>query len=476
MAECLDEQAHRVFSRLSPAYVGFQVVEMPSSWRDDKPGLYTFGLFERELGPGELQRFFMAAAELGLPNPRPLSASLLELASLFHPLLFASFANGKGLARGCGDVAGFVRDLRRLRLVRQPRSSLPVTSARYHLQSLLFLSGCTLSAAIVQERFSPGTINSKLDRLWQAGQQAIRLDYEDLKGLDLQRFVLECAQQEDAPSLERLIAIKRIYGAALGCLATGLAAAPHRLRRDEMSAKDEERFGFVGQLQERLGSNLEGVFVYGSAVTSQSFADYDLILVVGDAEKALRHLAGTHPSYRGLQLNLSVYGRDDFFDFQLMSGDNLNHNARCIYGEAEVPIKPTNDLMLRNFSFAFIRLRQLLGMAGYLAGAGRHGGLDGKDSLYHYFIKIPMHIMKGVRSVAKEPIAKESLNAWIAEALGYDFEEQLALCERGQLSAAITNAYLGTQGVIAHLNERYGVFEPTPAEVAREEDAWRIGV
>ena len=50
--------------------------------------------------------------------------------------------------RGCGDAAG-------LRV--------------FWLQSVVFLAAVTLSAAIVQGRWSRGTIESKFDRLWQAG-------------------------------------------------------------------------------------------------------------------------------------------------------------------------------------------------------------------------------------------------------------------------------------------------------------------
>src|SRR5215471_16869995 len=94
-------------------------------------------------------------------------------------------------------------------------------------------------------------------------------------------------------------------------------------------------------------------------------------------------------------LSMSVYDNEDFIAFQTMSGDNLDHNARCIYGETEIPIKPPTDLMIRNFSFAFIRLRQLLGMAGYLSSEKCHSGIQNQTNLYEYFIKIPMHIMKG---------------------------------------------------------------------------------
>jgi hypothetical protein len=126
--------------------------------------------------------------------------------------------------------------------------------------------------------------------------------------------------------------------------------------------------------------------------------------------------------------------------------------------------------MLRNFSFAFVRLRQLLGMAGYLAKHKVHPDIEATSNLYEYLIKIPMHIMKGVRSVAYEPVGKEFLSSWIRDELGYDLADQLALVKTGRADEAIANAYLATQGVITQLNEQYRLYEAVPRH---EADLWR---
>jgi hypothetical protein len=126
--------------------------------------------------------------------------------------------------------------------------------------------------------------------------------------------------------------------------------------------------------------------------------------------------------------------------------------------------------MLRNFSFAFVRSRQLLGMASYLAKHHSHPDLESQSNLYEYLVKIPMHIMKGVRSVAGEPVAKEYLNTWIANELGYDIGKQRRLVAAGLAREAIANAYLATQAVIVHLNDRYRIFATGPRA---EADLWR---
>ena len=193
-------------------------------------------------------------------------------------------------------------------------------------------------------------------------------------------------------------------------------------------------------------------------MTSTEFSDYDLILVVRDSGRALRLLAGLHPIYAGRELNLSVYDDSDFISFQSCSGDNLDHAALCISGGTTVPVKPTKDLLFRNFSFAFIRLRQLLGMAAYLSKVGIHAD-SSTTSLYNYFVKIPMHIVKGVRGAMRQPIAKEAIGESMRAALGYDFVEATRMCANGQTWRAIADAYHATHATIHNLNAEFGAFE-----------------
>jgi hypothetical protein len=460
------DKCERIFSRLTPNYEGFQIVLMPPTWRDEAPVLFTFVLFKKNLNRTELRNFFQKAVQLELPNPRPFSAPFLELASLFHPLLFRSFVSGVGRLYTSKDLSGFLSNLHGTLLTRKAESTLGIATNRYYLQSLLFLSGCTLSAAIIQNRYSEGTILSKLNRLWQAAQYAKRFGYRKLNALDLESFVVECSDNSSTPDYMRLLAIKKMYGNALSSITHGLVVERRFIKQDDLSFEDRDKFGFLKDLHELLGNNLQAVFAYGSSITSRSFSDYDLIVCVQNSAEAFSTLGGKCPNYRGKEINISIYDVEDFMDFQSASGDNLDNNARCLLGEIEVPIKPLNDLMIRNFSFAFIRLRQLLGMAGYLAQEGIHYGLDGKRSLYQYFLKIPMHIMKGVRSVLKEPIAKEYLNAWSANKLGYDYKEQIALCENGKTWEAVANAYFATQAAISHLNNCYKVFKTVPVDAS----------
>jgi hypothetical protein len=453
-----DEALGSAFERVSDHYVGLQLVKMPATWKEAEPACFTFVIFERELNREQLHLFFDLSVKLQLTNPRPISRRLLELASLFHPLFYSSFKLRRGLAGQQGKLGSFADRLNPYSLKTGSDSGAACATTLFYLQSLLFLAGCTLSAAVVQNRFSSGTIESKLNRLWQAAQYARRFDYSRFNALNIEEFVIKNSAHDGGP-VAQLIEIKRAYGKALVSLSDSVVFELRSVRQENLSQADKSRFGFVPDLRQMLGKNLQCILVYGSSVTSVDFHDFDLILVVRDSASALEKLTGVNPSYGGKEINLSVYDSDDFSAFQSMSGDNLNHNARCLFGETEIPVKPHAQLMLRNFSFAYIRLRQLLGMAGFLAHQKVHGGLQDQTNLYEYFVKIPMHIMKGVRSVAHEPISKEYINAFTATEMGYDLYEQLALLKAGRFTEAIANAYLATQGVITYLNDCYAVFD-----------------
>jgi hypothetical protein len=459
------DELSAAFRKVSDSYVGFQVVVMPPTWRPNDLRLFTFVIFEEELARPQLHRFFEVSIGLGIENPRPVSRRLLELASILHPLFFSSFKKRCGLDVVHGPLDDFSDRLSVCRLTATESLSVNCSPIQFYLQSLLFLAGCTLSAAVVQSRFSLGTIESKLNRLWQAAQYAKRFGYMQLAALNLDEFVIELARNKDTP-VSQLIQIKKAYGQALAAIHDTQSVELKTVTQENLTQADKDRFGFIDDLRQVIGANLLCVLSYGSSVTSIDFHDFDLVLIVKDAAAALERLSGTSPSYRNKEINLSIYDSDDFTPFQTMSGDNLNHNARCLFGETQIPIKSPYDLMLRNFSFAFIRLRQLLGMAGYLSKQKTHGGLQDATNLYEYFVKIPMHIMKGVRSVAHEPISKEYINSWTSEALGYDLNEQLLLLKHGRVTEAISNAYLATHDVISHLNLRYQIFKEENAVTA----------
>jgi hypothetical protein len=442
-----------------PAWDGVTVVRMPPDWKSDEGVEYSIVLTERELSGEETRLYYRSATREALINPRVLTVDAIALASLFHPTFWLAVQREARIS-GVPSLVG------RADLLVEPSSQ--VASARYFLQSLLFLAGVTLSAAIVQDRWSRGTIESKLTHLWRAGGMARTSSLPELDALELQDFVLEHAKFLNNPSYSLLLSLKEAFAHALEAVSVAPKMSLVTLTPLRLNSAQRDRFGFVEDLRDTLGSNLKALIVYGSSVTSETFADYDLLLVARRPAEALERMAGKYPRYRGVELNLSVYGELDFRTYQLASGDNLSDNACCLVGEVEVPQKPVPDLLARNYSFAHIRLRQQLGMAAYASAQPLQTQNDNKHNLYAYFAKVPMNIVKGTRATVGGRIDKESIADTIRSRFGYEVNEMLSWCECGRAGDALATAAWCTQRVTEMLNREHPAFKISYVEEARE--------
>ena len=400
------------------------MVTQPPLWDQAAPERYTYALYDHDLDEEQLLRFFQTARVLGLVNPRPISRSLLGSAAAYHPAFF------RAMTRTASEQDDAERQL-------------------LHLRSRIFLAGCTLSAAIVQLRYSPATIRSKLRHLW------IGMRHARAMGLEVDSAAIEDAIIDVATSgahdVDRLIALKDLFQAALRTLfATHVAWDEKATDESLLTAGERERFGFVDELRELLGVGLRAILVYGSSASGDAFADYDVIAVVDDAHRGLRMLTGRDLHYRGKPLNLAIYDEEGFRLYQLACGDNLDANARCLFGGLKLLLKPRDALLERNFSFGYLRMRQLLGMAAHLAASDDRRVAD-RAELFEYFIKVPMHIYKGIVAVRGEPVGKDRLRGLLRERWGYDLDRQRDAIARGDAVAAMCRAYLATRAVLKDL-------------------------
>lgn len=455
------------FKNLSEKYLSYKVVTMPETWRKEGPVDFTFVLFEDELNREELLRFFKLSYELNLVNPRPISLQLVKWSSLFHPLFFHSIetmARDENLLINCTANLPPISPLEIS--AKYLETTTKVDTFLYYLQTNLFLAGCTLTAAIVNDRFSPQTLESKYSHLWRAAFYAERFRarggeessiYEAIHEMKLAEFIDSIAFNTEISDYDKLIQIKKQFSKALSIVGSPFKYKTKVFTAEKLSPERAKRFAFVDQLKAKLQENLLSVIAYGSSVTSEHYSDYDVYLIVKDESEALKQMAKSKPSHQGLEINVGIYSLDNFIIFQTLSGDNLEHNALCLYGEAKTVIKPDNDLLMRNFSFAFVRMRQLLGMAAYLSYQAEQGVIKEARSLYEYFTKIPMHIYKGTCSVFNENISKELIKEWISETHGYDIDEQLNLVSKSEPDKAVAYSYLATMAVLNSLNNKYRV-------------------
>lgn len=436
------------------AYVGHDIVYMPPGWKDPFPVPYTFVYVGKELTVDEYISFFRQSTRSGLKNPRLFTPRTLEYASCFHPSFYAAVQKNKIIASE--ELGVYIRRLSILKLNEPVSAGLDIASVNYWLQSLIFLAGVTLSAAIIQNRWSTGTLESKLNRLWQLAQYQEMQGLEGLRELKIESFVLKCASRLATQPALVLKELKLFYSNVLSVLARGIPAEKKELKTSRLSIAQKERFGFVQELQTIFGKNLKCVIVYGSATNSAQFADYDLIIVVQHLQDALEKIASKSPQYNGLELNISLFDENDFESYQLVSGDNLADHALCLYGSVIVPHKPSMDLVARNYSFGFIRFRQLLGMAAHYGNI--RSDTDDKLNLLNYFIKIPLNVFKGIQGCYGVIDTNEEIKKWSKETLGFDVEALQQNARDGFSMDSIASAAWATQEVMHWFDKEQHIF------------------
>lgn len=430
-------------------------VEHPPTWRG-KPFALHFLLLNAEPTGDELLGAYRWAVRQSFPNPRAISPQTLQWSSLFQPRFHEAMrrqyptAGLKGLRLVGSSDDRYTQGLPSLRDLRE--------RTRFWLQSVMFLAGVTLSAAIVQGRWSTGTLGSKFDRLWMAGELAQAGVVPELAELDLHQRVRSLAADHGAPGLERLLAVRSLFEAVVERLAAGVQAQRVHMRCPPSHDIRLARFGFVEGLRRQL-PGLRAVIVYGSSVSSENFADFDAVLVVDDPVETLRRLHDTRPQWSGKELNLGIYAPRELWAMQLLSGDNLADYGLCVHGEAELPEKPVALLLARNLSFGMVRERQQLGMISHALRGARADG-DDRRNLYHYFVKIPSNIAKGTFGAVGTLRSKDEIHRWLAQCCGFDtvIEQERALAD--EAAAALSRSAVATGAVLRCLNEELRVVEP----------------
>ncbi len=428
---------------------------MPIGWKSEPPVQYNYVYMDTDLEAEDYVSFFQLCRNLNIPNPRIFSPRILSFASVLHPSLFFSVKYGESTSN---ELNAFKKSLVPMELTFDYNSNTDLDSPKFYFQSLAFLSGVTLSAAIIQNRYSEGTIESKLNRLWQLATASGQNDILGLNEIDIKQFVLKTANKLNGDKLNVLVDIKKFYSTVLKKLVKDIDCEWRCLKADRLSKSQKVKYGFIDSLKSDLGSNLQCVILYGSAVNSQKFSDYDLILIVKNLDSAINALAGKSPIYRGLELNISLFDEDDFITYQLASGDNLIDHALCLYGETNVPHKTSNLLLTRNFSFGFIRFRQQIGVSAYVNDIKSRQ--DDKKNLLDYFIKIPLNVSKGIEGCFGQINTNEELRYWFKETLGFDVDFFRAESAKGNHNVAIAVASWATETVMYLANLKYGFCKP----------------
>ena len=438
----------KIFSNWHSAYVGHNFVYMPQGWKNDIPVPYTFVFVNAELSAHDYVDFFKCSIQNNVNNARLFTPRTIQYASYFHPSFYHAVKNNKqGVSN---DFRLYLKQISPLTINEVAFPELDFDLTRHWLQSVVFLAGITLSAALIQNRWSIGTLESKLNRLWQVGVYSELRGLEPLKELQLKEFVLNCAEHLNSEPEYVLKKLKVFYSVVLKSLIKDIPAVEKEMKEVKLTASQKNKFGFIKDLKVRFKDNLKCIILYGSATNSIHFADYDLIVVVKNLTLAMESIVGQSPKYNGLELNISLFDEDDFWTYQLTSGDNLHDHALCLYGSVNVPHKPLSYLVARNFSFGFIRFRQLMGMAAHVGNLTSDS--DDKRNLINYFVKIPLNVYKGIQGCYGCVDTNEEIKEWSKATLGFDVNAQQLRAREGFSTASISTAAWATQAGQTHQN------------------------
>jgi hypothetical protein len=194
-------------------------VEHEESWRAERTRI-SFLLPSREINGYHTASLLREAHALGLPNPRVILPSIVAWSALLHPRFHGALLRSGSMhatAHRSFSIPG----------LGQPSY---MELAEVHLESVLFLAGVTLSAAVIQGRWSDGTVGSKLDRLWQAGRLSAGGICAPLDSLNLCATVHQIADCDDTGQIDRLIDIRRHFMEGIRVLAQGKVCSTKRVR------------------------------------------------------------------------------------------------------------------------------------------------------------------------------------------------------------------------------------------------------
>lgn len=428
------------------------VVERPPTWRA-QPLTVSYLYPDHEPDAAGAAALYRWSIDAGYPNARVLSPRTVQWSEVFHPRFYEAL-------RGTPELVPPVH----VRLRDAPGLDGPARLTELWLESTVFLASVTLSAAIVQSRWSAGTLASKYDRLWQVGQLAQAGVVPAVQELDLPSAVRTLASDATMPAVDRLLAIRSLFEQVMARIPSTRPYERSVLRPAPLPPELTARFAFVPDLRERLGPDLVAVVAYGSAVTSPNFADIDLLLVSTRPDRTLRTLAGTSPRAGGKELNVGVYSPEELWRMQLLSGDNLVDYGVCLYGDVEVPTKERGLLLARNLSFGVVRQRQQLGMVGAAMAQESAAPTDGDDrrSLYEYFVKIPANVVKGTWGSEGRQVPKDVVYAWLRSTCGFDTVAQQAAVMSGTPGVALAAAAVATGTAMAALDTDLAILTTGP--------------
>ena len=291
------------------------------------------------------------------------------------------------------------------------------------LQSELDAKSATIDAAMIHNRKDYGGLLNKVhlvNRIYNIGRLYGHLqdrgkEYPFLFGGDF---------ENPAKWDEILIGIKKMFIEYFEEVPLGERMYEMRTRRQEVSNKElREKYVYLEWLKEKLGDDLKGVLLYGSAARTddpKGYSDFDNWVRVRDVAKAQRMLAGTCPAVLegkvvelrngehpevAKHLGIHFFPESDnymlrFIRFLHDSREFLKH-TKVLYGEMPFIKVRQDEVIDRGISQAYIKLKTIAGALNWAYTYPEK--MMGKPALFEFIVKNVRFFLQHSLNAIEEP-------------------------------------------------------------------------
>lgn len=290
------------------------------------------------------------------------------------------------------------------------------------LQTEIEAKAATLDAALIHSRRELGTVVNKahlLNRIYRIGRIYGHLEEREYPFLfgDL---------RDETTWDEALSEMKMQFMDYLMEVPQGARRHQVKTRKQEVSQqKVDDHFVYVEWLKEKLGDNLVGVLLYGSAARTDDpalYSDFDNWVRVRDVRAAHKSLAGTCPSvldgkvieFKGGEhiepegakhVGIHVFPESEEYALRHIkflhdSREFLKH-TRVLYGEFPFLKVKQDEVVERGISQAYLKLKTIAGALNWAYSAPEK--IVGKQSLFEFIVKNTRFFLQHMLNAIEEP-------------------------------------------------------------------------
>ena len=305
------------------------------------------------------------------------------------------------------------------------------------LQTEIDSKSATIDAAIINARRELGTVVNKahvLNRLYMIGQL-----YKHIHERKYPMLFGDLTNQNNWDGA--LSEMKMTFIEYMLEVPVGKRKYPRKIREVEVSKQElEKKYCYVDWLKQKLGDDLEGVLLYGSAARTdnpEEYSDFDNWVRVRDVRKAHRMLAGTKPYVIDSKV-VECRGRDDkdlpedakhigihimpeseeylirHIRFLHDSREFLKH-TKVLYGMFPFPKIRQDEVIERGISQAYVKLKTIAGSLNWAYSAPEK--IMGKPNLFEYIVKNVRFFLQHSLNALEQPRFRDKkvLNELLAE-------------------------------------------------------------